>query len=311
MDALLQSLLPIFLIIILGGVLKRHLITSEEGWVGMERLGYFVLFPILLARTLYRTDFASLSAGTAALAFLIACLALLATMYLIRAFLQPLLGLEDRGYSSFYQSTTRWNAFVILAIAEQMGSGPWLAIVAIAIGTMIVPINIVNIMVLTALGRGSGNQQSFVMQVIRNPLIVGVAIGLGINASGLSIPGPLDITLELLARITLPLGLLLIGAGLRVRMPGRDMVAVALSSALKLFMMPFFFGTAAWLLGISGQEFMAMVLCGTGPTAMNGYLLARQMGGDAPMFAAMVTAQTALSFFTIPLVMAIAQWVGG
>ena len=44
---------------------------------------------------------------------------------------------------------------------------------------------------------------------------------------------------------------------------------------------------------------------------MNGYLLARQLGGDAELYAAVTTLQTAVSFFTIPAMLALAQFVGG
>ena len=121
----------------------------------------------------------------------------------------------------------------------------------------------------------------------------------------------MDTTLELLARIALPLGLLLVGAGLRIRMPGKDVVAVFAASFVKLLVMPLFLGVAAWATGMRGADLSAVVLCGAGPSAMNAYLLAKQMGGDAPLFAAMVTAQTVLSFVTIPLVMALAQWMAG
>ena len=311
MDALIPSLLPIFLIMVLGGVLKRYLLPGEEAWVGMERIGYFLLYPILLARTLYRTDFEAISAASAALAFIAAIAGLLALMIAVRPLLQPRLGLSSPSYSSFYQATTRWNAFVILAIAEQIGGPQWLAIVAIGIGTMIVPINVVNIVVMTHLCRKEGPSPSFFAQLIRNPLIIGVAAGLAINGLGLAMPAALDTTLELLARIALPLGLLLVGAGLRIRMPGKDVVAVFAASFVKLLVMPLFLGVAAWATGMRGADLSAVVLCGAGPSAMNAYLLAKQMGGDAPLFAAMVTAQTVLSFVTIPLVMALAQWMAG
>jgi malonate transporter len=38
------------------------------------------------------------------------------------------------------------------------------------------------------------------------------------------------------------------------------------------------------------------------PTAASGFTLARQMGGDAPLAAAIVTLQTAVSFVFLPLV---------
>ena len=63
----------------------------------------------------------------------------------------------------------------------------------------------------------------------------------------------------------------------------------------------------ALLFGISGQVLVLLGICGSVPTALNGYLLARQMGGDAPIYAAIATLQTAFSFLSIPAVIAAAE----
>ena len=46
---------------------------------------------------------------------------------------------------------------------------------------------------------------------------------------------------------------------------------------------------------------------GAVPTGSAAYTLARQMGGDAPLMATIVTIQTGLSFLTLPLTLTIAQ----
>jgi malonate transporter len=49
-----------------------------------------------------------------------------------------------------------------------------------------------------------------------------------------------------------------------------------------------------------------MVLWGAMPTASASYILARQMGGDAPLAAAIVTVSTILAFVTVPIFMLLA-----
>jgi predicted permease len=44
---------------------------------------------------------------------------------------------------------------------------------------------------------------------------------------------------------------------------------------------------------------------------MNGYLLARQLGGDAELYAAATTLQTVIAFFTIPMVLAVTAQLAG
>jgi len=65
--------------------------------------------------------------------------------------------------------------------------------------------------------------------------------------------------------------------------------------------------------GLSGEAFEAALICAAVPTAMNGYVLARTMGGDAELYAATATVQTVLSFATIPFVIWLSRhlhWLG-
>jgi malonate transporter len=75
--------------------------------------------------------------------------------------------------------------------------------------------------------------------------------------------------------------------------------------------MPVFMVGTACALGIRGDSLMVIALGASVPTAMNGYLLAKQMGGDAPLYAAVATVQTVVSFFTIPLVLTVTGYVAG
>ena len=55
--------------------------------------------------------------------------------------------------------------------------------------------------------------------------------------------------------------------------------------------------------GIPGKFSMVLVTFTALPGASASYILARQMGGDAPLIAAIVTVETALAIVTLPLVL--------
>ena len=64
-------------------------------------------------------------------------------------------------------------------------------------------------------------------------------------------------------------------------------------------------------LNIDPQTLIIAVIFGSVPTAAGAYSLAKQMGGDAPAMAAIVTVQTALSFITMPLtILLLARFLG-
>jgi len=52
---------------------------------------------------------------------------------------------------------------------------------------------------------------------------------------------------------------------------------------------------------VHGEARVIMIVAASVPTAVNGYVLARKMGGDAEFYAAAATAQVAASFLTMPL----------
>ncbi|MNT84772.1 Membrane transport protein [compost metagenome] len=79
--------------------------------------------------------------------------------------------------------------------------------------------------------------------------------------------------------------------------------AVILSVFLKLVLFPVVSVSLALLFGLSGETVIMIALGAAVPTAMNGYTLARQMGGDAELYAAAATVQTVAAFFTIPTVL--------
>ncbi|MEM8541087.1 MAG: AEC family transporter, partial [Pseudomonadota bacterium] len=118
--------------------------------------------------------------------------------------------------------------------------------------------------------------------------------------------------LQLIARTALGMGLISIGAGLRLGDLFKPSIAVYIPTLLKLVVFPIIVVTVAILIGVRGAELSYLALCASVPTAMNGYVLARQMGGDADVYAITVTVQTVVAFFSIPAVLAIVdQLIGG
>jgi len=139
--------------------------------------------------------------------------------------------------------------------------------------------------------------------LIRNPLILACLLGMLLNYSGLGMPAPLRPVAELLGQMALPLGLLAVGAGLSLRALRAVGPALLAASAIKLLLFPLLALGIARLLALDPLSGSLLVLFATMPTASSAYILARQLGGDAPMMAAIITGQTLLSVLTIPLML--------
>lgn len=306
-----ESILPIFLLVILGVVLKRTSLINESFWSGLEQFGYFVLFPALLFQTLATTNFSSMNSGGIGLVSLLAVCVMTALVLGIWPLLRRQ-GMAGRTYTSVFQTSTRWNGFMALAIAEKLTGETGLAVIAIMMASIIVPLNLINVGVLVWFSGESRGLKTFVVRIITNPIIIGAALGVGVNLAGVTVYAPVMTAVDLIASASLGLGLVTVGAGLRIADALKPQASVLLTLVFKLAVFPAVAVGLALAFGFSGDIVVMIALGAAVPTAMNGYVLAKQMGGDADLYAAAATVQTVAAFFTIPVVLYLAgQMAGG
>ena len=101
------------------------------------------------------------------------------------------------------------------------------------------------------------------------------------------------------------MGLMTVGAGLQLKALRGASLPFIVSSALKLVGFPLMTAGLALLLGLEGMMVQVAVLLSALPTATSAYILARQLGGDAPLMAGIISGQTLLAIVTIPLMLSI------
>ncbi|WP_319517212.1 AEC family transporter [uncultured Martelella sp.] len=302
-----ESVLPIFLTVALGAGLKRLPIFDQAFWAGLNQLGYYVLFPALLFTTLARADFSSIAAGDIAWVTLSGVLILSLLSILLWPLLKPT-GIKASAFTSVFQTATRWNGFVALAIADKSAGLEGMAVISLMMTVTIIPLNFINVFVLVWFSPENRNIGMMTRKIVTNPLIASAFVGIAFNLLALPVYQPVYDALNLVARAALGMGLVLVGAGLVLSDALKPKPIVLLPSLLKLGLFPLMIYTLASFVGISGMPLTIMVLGAGVPTAMNGYVLARQLGGDARLYSAVVTVQTVLSFFTLPLALLL---VGG
>ncbi|MDP6108944.1 MAG: AEC family transporter [Rhodospirillales bacterium] len=299
-----ESLLPIFALIGLGLLLRKRDIVPQDKWAGIEQIGFWLFFPAILAETLIKADLKSVPLTGVAATMLMAVFTMLGVMLLLKPVLNNFWQMQGPAYTSVFQASTRWNGFIALAIILKLFGDPGVAVVAVVLAVMVPIINFENVLILAAFASSKKLPlKQVAKRILFNPLIWGCLVGLFVNLLEVPVWEPIMTLLDLLGRAALGAGLLCVGAGLRVRdalKPSRD---VMLGVMLKLVIMPVFVGGWAVAFGITGMSLQTALVCAGVPTAMNGFILARQMGGDAELFAATVTVQTALSFLSIPLIL--------
>lgn len=293
-------LLPDFLLILLGWLLCRRTSLDRSVWHAVERLVYFLLFPILLFNAIVRSPLrVGELAGVGA-----AALATLAVGIAFALALACWPGVDRRLHASGAQTAYRFNSYIGLALAERLGGAHGLAWMAIVIA-FCVPV--ANVAAVWPLARHGG--RSTLRELARNPLVIATLAGLLANALGVALPAPLATTLERIGVAALPLGLMAVGAGLAF---GALTAAPRLAGALlaiRHVLLPAVAIALAAALGLPAGERTIVVLFAALPTSAAAYVLAARMGGDGGFVAGIVTVSTLLGMVGIPVWLAIANVV--
>ncbi len=311
MLAVFDSLLPVFLIIALGWALRRYGVVPMEKWEGVEQLGFWVLFPVLLFHALINADLRSLFLDALIVTYLAALVTLFGLLFILQQVRGRLLTMDGRAYSSVFQTTSRWNAFICLAVMDKLAGAEGLAIVALVIALTVLPLNVINIVVVarSVAREGSGWRQT-ALTTARNPMVIGALTGLLFNLVAIPVYAPLRVAVDVIAQAGLCIGLLTVGVGLRIRSIFQPQMEMWFGLLGKMVVFPLLVLLFAGIAGLSGVPLVAAVACATMPAAMNGYIVARQMGGDADLYATTSAAQTLFALISIPFFLWLAQGFG-
>jgi hypothetical protein len=305
MAVVIAALLPVFLLIVLGFILKRSLIRPEAQWQGLERLTYYVLFPVLLVQTLVRADLTSVPVAGVGGALLLSAL----LMSLLCLALRPLLArcaVDGPAFTSIFQGATRWQTYVALAVAGHLYGDTGLALASVAMVAIIPLVNVCSVTVLAHYAsREKQSAPAIMMTVVRNPLIWACVIGLVLNVAHIPLPRIWHEVADALGRSSLAIGLLVTGAGLHLEGMFRPSIAATVTVFLKLILMPILAVTLALWFGLSGVDLAIVTACSAVPASSSSYVLARQMGGDAPLLAQIITLQTIFAAITMPIAIAL------
>jgi malonate transporter and related proteins len=298
--AVLLALLPIILLIALGAVLRQRRFLAENFWPQAERLGYFLLLPALFLHGLATAQLSALPvrelAGTLVLSILIVAGLVLA--------LRPLMAIDGPAFTSVFQGSVRFNNYVAVTLAAGLFGAQGVALAAICNAAIVPTVNVLCVLVFARHGTAQLDLRGILRQLVTNPLLLACGGGILLQALDLRIPPGLEPALRALGAASLPLGLLCVGAALNFSAARQWVGPVAASSVVKFLVMPLATVGAGLALGLHGPAFTTALLFQAMPTASSAYILARQLGGDAPLMAGITATQTVIAAAAIPLVLA-------
>lgn len=283
---------PIFTLILLGYSLRRLFRLREDFWPQLDKLIYYIFFPALLFHSLsgFRVD---LGAATPMLE--VAMLYMLAGMLLGYA-AKPLFRAPPKVFAATFQSSFRFNSYVGLAIAGGLDGEAGLAAIGLLMGFLVPMANVAAVWALARHGEGR-----MLREILLNPLIMATAGGIAFSLAGLHLPDIIRNPLGLLSQASLPMGLIAVGAGLKLQGLTRHRATLWYGVMVKLLVLPAIAWGLSSAFGLSGVYFHTAVLMAALPVSTVSYVLATRMGGDGDTIAAQVMVSTLLAMVTLPL----------
>jgi malonate transporter and related proteins len=303
MSFALSALLPVFITILIGSILRITSFIGDNEWRAVDHICYYVLFPAIIVKEIAEADFTGLPVARMAIALIAGVVAMSVFLLLLRRPLASVLNLNGPQFSSLFQGATRWHTFIALAIMPLLFGVESLALAAIAAAAMTPLLNVINVAVLGLYAAGKPpHPRILLLAITKNPFVLSCIVGILFHSLGLVPPKLLLEVLDIIGKGALGLALLAAGAGLRFEEVKATGATAALATVLKLGVMPLLVFLFTTLLGVSGTAQNVAVICAAVPTGSGAYVLARQMGGDAPLIASILTLQVIVAALTLPLI---------
>lgn len=306
MQDIFSSILPIFLITLIGSIIKRKWLISEEFWRGLEKLSYFVLFPAVLFSYVAMADLSSTTVIKLVLALTISTSIISIGLIIHRKKTNS----DPIQFTSTFQGAIRYNSYVLFGAGSALFGPEGLAVVSIISSYMIIFTNVICVMVFASYVPSDNaeidqkkNFMLVVKLIITNPLIIASLVGFMFNYYGWHLHLGIKNTISSLSNSALAIGMLNVGAGLKFVIDGSYFRQVVLATIIKLIGFPIVSVIVLTLMSIGGVEKSIGVLYSCLPCASTAYVLSRQLGGNPESMASIITLTTIFSVVTLPFVM--------
>ncbi len=295
----LDSLFPIFTLLLLGWFLKRQKITDTLFLNTADRLIYYIFFPILLFWKIGGTSFENGIDWS----FCTAALSTLLVMFVLSTVVIKLFGISDFKAGSFSQSCYRFNTYIGFAIILNSLGEEGVKYFGVMIGFAI---PLINVFAVSLLVWFSGQKVNYSKRLslaaramVSNPLILGCLAGILYSRAVGNFPLFIDNSLRLASMVTLPLALISIGGSLTFAGVKGNLNISLLASMLKLIILPVIGWSFFNFFNVTGIAFKVGIIFFTLPASPAIYVLSSQMNSDTKLASSTIVISTILSIFSL------------
>ncbi len=297
----INATIPIFLIILLGYILRQKDFLSEEFVKIANKYVFSIALPVMLFYDISKTDVRK----DMNIKFFFYCLVVTIVMFFMVWGIAVLAIKDKTMIGAFAQGGARGSAAILgVAFVEnicgEMGMTPLMIVASVPF------FNILSVIILVFNAKDTDNKnygkiKSSCINIAKNPIIIGILIGVIVSVIRLDMPVIVDRSLEYIARTATPIALLAVGAGFDTKQAITRLKPALGASFIKLLGLPMIFLPIAYYMGFRDSEMVAILVMLAAPTTVSSYVMAKSMDNDDVLASNIIVLTTLLSSFTLTL----------
>ncbi len=295
----LNATIPIFLVMFIGYLCKQCKLMKGDFIQSLNTLNYKLTLPALLFRDISQADFYSVWDTKYVLFCFLVTLFCICILWLGATFLckdKTILG-------ELVQASYRGSAAVLgIAFIQNIYGSSGMAPLMI-IGT--VPLyNIAAVVILSFTAPGmKGPDKAAIrktcLDILKNPIILSILLGILCSLCRLNFPTILDKTLGNIASLATPLALIALGAAFEGKQAMSKLKPTLICLFIKLILQPAIFLFPAAVMGFRDEKMVAILIMLGAPTTASCYIMARNTGHEGVLTSSAVVTTTFFSSVTL------------
>jgi predicted permease len=302
LESVFEIVTPVFGIVLIGWVAARAGVFGKAAIDGISDFVFTIAIPLLLFRTLATAGLPDDIPWNVLLSYYLGVYAVFAVGMLIAAvFFRK--GLSEQGAfagSGCFPNTVLLGIPIILAVFGEAASIPLFLVIGVHNALLLPVLVIVLGMGQRRTGAMLGGLRETLVDLVRNPLVIGLVGGVVYGRIGPPLPGPVDDIIRMLGTAGAPVALFVLGGTLaRYRISGYIGEASVISG-LKLVVQPLVVWTLATrVFDLEPTWAWVITLLSAMPTGVNVFIFANRYGAGTATAGTTIVLSTALGAGTI------------
>jgi len=148
--------------------------------------------------------------------------------------------------------------------------------------------NILAVITLETFRGGKIKPGKILLGIVKNPIVVGAAIGLCIQLLNINLPYIAEKALLDISRVATPFALIVLGASFEFSDTKKYIKSTLIATLFKLFIVPLIFVSLSVLVGFRGIELAVLFVLYGAPVAVSSYTMSAEMEGNSELAAQII-----------------------